>query len=315
MRAALLPSTGAAISRLGIGGWQAGGRGPWGGGDRSDDDLAIAAIRKAVEGGVTWVETAASYGLGHSEELIARALQPWHVGEEVLVFTKCGHPWDPPDAIRTDLSPASIRRECEGSLRRLGVDRIDLLHFHHVDSATPIEASWSTMAELVEEGKVRWAGVSNFPVALLDRCQSIRQVDSVQLELNLLRPAATKDIVPWCREHRAGVISYSPMASGLLSGTHDRDAIAAMSSESRRGLTPETIVDLVDDVRQVAERLETTVAAVAVAWILQIEGVTAAICGARTPEQVEAWLPAADLELDLEAVAAIEAGLGRSSGA
>jgi aryl-alcohol dehydrogenase-like predicted oxidoreductase len=174
VRTARLGRDGPEITRLGIGGWQAGGTGPWGAGEGADDDAAIAAIRAAIEAGVTWVDTAASYGLGHSEEVVARALQPWRVGEEVLVFSKCAHPWEPPDRIWTDLAPETIRRQCEDSLRRLGVERVDLYQFHHPDPNTPVEASWATLVELVEEGKVRWAGLSNFDVGQLERCETRR---------------------------------------------------------------------------------------------------------------------------------------------
>src|SRR5437773_2430537 len=152
METAKLGTSGLEITRLGIGGFQASGSGAWGYGPTSDDDSSIAAIRRAVELGVTWVDTAASYGLGHSEEVVRRALEPWRMGEDVLVFTKCGHPWDPPDRIRTDLRPEFIRRVCEGSLRRLGVERLDLLQFHHPDPTTPVEDSWATIAELRGEG-------------------------------------------------------------------------------------------------------------------------------------------------------------------
>lgn len=312
MRKALFRADAPPISRLGMGGWQAGGSGPWGGGPLSDDRLAIAAIRQAVEGGVTWVDTAASYGLGHSEEVVARALAPWRMGEDVLVFTKCGHPWDPPDRIRTDLRPASIRVECEASLRRLGVERIDLYQFHHADAATPIEESWAAMAQLADEGKIRWAGVSNFSVEMLDRCQAVRPVDCVQPELNLLRPDALVDVIPWSREHGAAAISYSPLASGMLSDPGNQDRIATSSQESRRGLSIDAIRALVSDLQSIADLLGTTVTVLSVSWVVQMAGVTGAICGARTPEQVEGWLPAGDLELDAATLRAIADALERA---
>ena len=299
------------ISRLGIGGWQASGSGPWSMGLGADDDEAIAAIRRAVEGGVTWVDTAASYGLGHSEEVVRRALEPWGIGEEVLVFTKCAHPWEPPDRIRTELSAASIRRECEGSLRRLGVERLDLLQFHHPDPFTPVEESWSTMAELVREGKVRWAGVSNFGVDLLERCEPIRHVDALQPELSLLRPFARDDVIPWCADHGTGVIVYSPIASGLLSG-RDRAWLDAASDESRMGYSPDDLEGLVARLRPIAERLGTTLPALATAWALSVDGVTGAICGARRPSQVDGWIGATEVGLDEGAVREIEAALSGS---
>jgi aryl-alcohol dehydrogenase-like predicted oxidoreductase len=309
VRSAQLGRDGPSISRVGIGGFQASGTGPWGAGPDADDDEALAAIRLAVESGVTWVDTAASYGLGHSEEVVARALEPWRVGEEVLIFTKCAHPWEPPDRIWTDLAPATIRRQCEESLRRLGVERLDLLQFHHPDPNTPVEESWATLVELVDEGKVRWAGVSNFGVDLLERCEAIRHVDSLQPELSLLRPEAASDVIPWCRDHGTGVIVYSPIASGLLSGARDRAWLAAASDEDRMGARGEAIATLVDRLRPLADRLGIPVPALAAAWTLSVEGVTGAICGARRPAQVEGWIAAGDVTLGSEDVREIEAAL------
>jgi aryl-alcohol dehydrogenase-like predicted oxidoreductase len=212
----------------------------------------------------------------------------------VLVFTKCGHPWEPPDRIRTDLDPASIRRECEGSLRRLGVERIDLYQFHHADPRTPVDASWATMSELVEQGKVRWAGVSNFDVDLLGRCEPIRHVDCVQPELNLLRPDALRDVIPWCREHGTGVIAYSPMATGALGGSYDAAAFEALAPDDWRRGSSDRILGLVERLRSIAGRIGMTVGELAVAWTLSMDGVAGAICGARRPEQVDGWVGADD---------------------
>lgn len=292
MRTAELGTTGATISRIGIGGWQAGGTGPWGGGPGADDDAAIAAIRRAVEGGVNWVDTAASYGLGHSEEVVARAIAP--LRDEVLIFTKCGHPWDPPDAIRTDLGPDSIRRECEGSLRRLGVERIDLYQFHHADPWTPVEASWAAMSALVSEGKVRWAGVSNFDVGLLDRCEAIRHVDCVQPELSLLRREALEDVIPWCGAHGTGVIGYSPLGTGALARTADATTHGQAEGDDAllaRGLAVQ------ERLGAIGARIRVRPRELAVAWALSNDDVTGVICGARTPEQVDGWIGASEVEL------------------
>jgi aryl-alcohol dehydrogenase-like predicted oxidoreductase len=315
VRSERLGRDGPTISKLGIGGFQAAGRGPWGFGPMADDAAATEAIRSAVDAGVTWVETAASYGLGHSEEVVAGALQPWRVGEEVLVFTKCAHPWEEPDRIWTELSPESIRRECEGSLRRLGVERIDLYQFHHPDPNVPVEESWGTMAELVAEGKVRWAGVSNFGVDLLDRCEPIRHVDSVSPELSLLRSAAARDVIPWCRDHDTGVLAYSPQASGLLTGARERAWLATASGETRKFVPGRAIDAFVTELRDIAERRGMGPGALAVAWTLSIDGVTGAICGARTPAQVRGWIQAGEAALDPDAMAqietaAIKAGIG-----
>jgi aryl-alcohol dehydrogenase-like predicted oxidoreductase len=306
VKTAALGESGRAISRVGYGGWQASGSGPWSYGPRSDDADSLASIRRAVELGVTWVDTAASYGLGHSEEIVSRALEPWSVGEDVLVFTKCGHPWEPRDRIRTDLSPASIRAECEGSLRRLGVERIDLYQFHHVDPRTPVEASWATMAELVEEGKVRWAGVSNFDVDLLDRCEEIRHVDCVQPELSLLRRGALREVIPWCRGNGTGIIVYSPMATGALGGADLEATLEALPADDWRHRSSEGILEAVDRLRGVADRIGASVPLLSVAWTLAQEGVTGAICGARRPDQVDGWIGAADLVFPPGVVAEIE---------
>jgi aryl-alcohol dehydrogenase-like predicted oxidoreductase len=301
VRTAELGNTGASISRIGVGGWQAGGTGAWGAGPRADDDAAVAAIRRAVEGGVNWVDTAASYGLGHSEEVVASAIAPKAIGDEVRVFTKCGHPWDPPDRIRTDLGPDSIRRECEGSLRRLGVERIDLYQFHHADPRTPVETSWATMAALISEGKVRWAGVSNFDVGLLERCETIRHVDCVQPELSLLRREALEDVIPWCGAHGTGVIGYSPLGTGALAradaATHGQgegdDALLA------RGLAVQ------ERLRAIGARTGLSSRELAVAWALSKADVTGVICGARTPQQVEGWIGASDVALAPEVMTEI----------
>jgi len=303
VRTAVLGSTGTSISRLGIGAWQAGGSGPWGAGPRADDDAAIAAIRRAVEGGVTWIDTAASYGLGHSEEVVARAIAPRAVSDEVLVFTKCGHPWDPPDQIRTDLGPDSIRRECEGSLRRLGVDRIDLYQFHHADPWTPVETSWAAMAALVSEGKVRWAGVSNFDVALLEWCEAIRHVDCLQPELSLLRPEALADVIPWCGAHGTGVIGYSPLGTGALARAEATTPAQAEGDEALRARG----IAVQERLREIGVRTGASATELAVAWTLSKAGVTGAICGARSPGQVEGWIEAAELDLAPEVVAELDA--------
>ena len=213
-------------------------------GPASNDDEAIAAIRHAVESGVTWVDTAASYGLGHSEEMVARALRPWRIGEEVFVFTKCGHPWDSPDRIRTDLTSASIRRECEGSLKRLGVERIDLYQFHHADPSTPVEESWGTMAQLVEEGKVRWAGVSNFDAGLLERCESIRVLSRLRSVADRLGIGVGALAVAWTlavegvtgaicgarrRDQVDGWIVAADAVSAMISFSHSEELLGMVS--------------------------------------------------------------------------------------
>jgi aryl-alcohol dehydrogenase-like predicted oxidoreductase len=311
-----LGSRGPEITCVGFGAWAIGGAWRFGWGS-TDDRESVEAIRHAVERGVNWVDTAAVYGLGHSEEVVGRALEPFDVGDEVLVFTKCGRLPAGPDGeeITNSLEPASIRRECEASLRRLGVERIDLYQFHWPDdvTGTPVEESWSTMAELVAEGKVRWAGVSNFDRELLERCEPIRHVDSLQPQLSLVDREARNELIPWCRDNGTGVIVYSPMGSGLLTGSFSRRRVENLPEDdwrrgARRFQEPQLSrnLALVERLEAVAARIGTSLPAVAVAWALAQDGVTGAIVGARRPEQVDGWLPAASLELPPDVLDEIE---------
>jgi len=312
-----LGKDGPEITRVGFGAWAIGGGGwafSWG---PQDDAAAIAAMKRAVELGINWIDTAAVYGLGHSEELIGRLLRELPADERPYVFTKCGLIWneaDPMTPARRVLEPASIRRECEASLRRLGVERIDLYQFHWPDeSGVPVEDSWGEMVRLVEEGKVRWLGVSNFDVSLLERCEAIRHVDSVQPPFSLVRRGAAEQVIPWAAAHGTGVIVYSPMESGLLTERWTADRVERLPADDWRRRSPrfqppevERNLALRDALRPIAERHGTTVAAVAVAWTLAWPGVTGAIVGARSPEQVDGWIRAATLELtgeDLDEIA------------
>jgi aryl-alcohol dehydrogenase-like predicted oxidoreductase len=292
---------------VGFGAWAIGG--PWRFGWGSvDDDESVAAMRRAVELGVNWVDTAAVYGLGHSEEVVGRALAPYRVGEEVFVFTKCGRRWEgrPGGVIENDLRPESIREECERSLRRLGVERIDLYQFHWPDwmTGTALEDSWGTMVELAEEGKVRWIGVANFDVEQLARCEAIRHVDSVQPPLSLLARGARATVLPWADKHGTGSIVYSPMASGLLTGSFDGDRIARLDANDWRRESPQfrepalgRNLDLVERLQPIASGLGSTLPELVVAWTLAQSGVTAAIVGARLPRHVKGWVRAPELEL------------------
>jgi aryl-alcohol dehydrogenase-like predicted oxidoreductase len=315
MRTRQLGSNGPENTVLGFGSWALGGSWKYGWGPQ-DDAESVAAIRHAVESGVNWVDTAAVYGLGHSEEVVGEAVKPFRVGEEVLVFTKCGERWDESqDASVNDLRPESIRQECEDSLRRLGIERIDLYQFHWPDRiGTPVEESWATMAELVEQGNVRWIGVCNFDVELLERCEAIRHVDSLQPPLNLLNQGAREDVIPWAREHGTGVIVYSPLASGRLSGRFTPERVERLAPDDWRRNEPEfqqpqlgQALELVEALRPIADRLGCSVGALAIAWALAVPGVTGAIVGARRPRQVDDWLAAGDLELDDDVVREIEA--------
>jgi aryl-alcohol dehydrogenase-like predicted oxidoreductase len=285
-------------------------------------------MRHALDVGIDWIDTAAVYGHGHSEELVGRLLRELPAADRPLVFTKAGLVWNERDRMASPvqtLAPDSLRREVEASLRRLGVERIDLYQFHWPDAVgTPIEDSWAAMARLVEEGKVRASGVSNFDVALLERCHAIRHVDSLQPPFSLIRRDAAAREIPWCAEHETGVICYSPMQSGLLTDRFDAGRVAALADDDWRRRSAEfrpprleRNLALRDALRPIARRHATTVSAVAVAWTLAWPGVTGAIVGARSARQVEGWIAAATLELsdeDLDEIAEALERIGAGSG-
>jgi aryl-alcohol dehydrogenase-like predicted oxidoreductase len=265
-------------------------------------------MRHALDLGVNWIDTAAVYGLGHSEEVVGRLLRDLPASTRPYVFTKCGLIWDDNNRMKEPsrvLKPDSIRRECEASLRRLGIERIDLYQFHWPDdTGTPVEDSWSEMAKLVKEGKVRAAGVSNFDTDLLERCEAIRHVDSLQPPFSLINRNAAEEEIPWCEKHRIGVICYSPMQSGLLTDSFTALRVAKMADDDWRRRASEfnepnlsRNLALRDALRPIAERHGTSVSGVAIAWALSWQGVTGAIVGARPPAQVDGWIQAASLKL------------------
>jgi len=323
-----LGSSGLDITTVGFGAWAIGGGGWAFGWGPQDDADSLAAMRRALELGINWIDTAAVYGLGHSEELVGRLLRELPSRDRPLVFTKCGLVWDERDRMkeaRRVLRPDSIRKECEASLRRLGVERIDLYQFHRPDeTGTPVEDSWHAMVRLVEEGKVRAAGLSNFDVPLLERCEAIRHVDSLQPPFSMIRRDAAASETPWCAEHETGLIVYSPMQTGLLTDSFTAARVAAMAQDDWRRRGPEfqepnlsRNLALRDALRPIARRHGATVSAVAVAWTLAWPGVTGAIVGARSPAQVDGWIGAATLELtaaDLDEMAAAIARTGAGTG-
>ena len=323
-----LGSSGLHITTVGFGAWAIGGGGWAFGWGPQDDADSLAAMRRALERGINWIDTAAVYGLGHSEEVVGRLLRELPAHERPLVFTKCGLVWNERNRMaeaRRVLRPDSLRKECEASLRRLGVERIDLYQFHWPDeTGTPVEDSWQAMVRLVEEGKVRAAGVSNFDVALLERCEAIRHVDSLQPPFSLIRREAAEREIPWCAERETGVIVYSPMQSGLLTDSFTAARVAALALDDWRRRGPEfqepnlsRNLALRDALKPIARRHGTTVSAVGVAWTLAWPGVTGAIVGARTPAQVDGWVGAATLELtgaDLDEIAGTITRTGAGTG-
>jgi aryl-alcohol dehydrogenase-like predicted oxidoreductase len=302
-----LGTTGLDVTEVGFGAWAVGGPWVFGWGPQ-DDDTSVAAMHHAVEHGVNWIDTAAAYGLGHSEEVVGRVLADLPEADRPYVFTKGGLVWDEPgpDVVpRRELSPPSIRREVEASLRRLGVERIDLYQFHWPDeSGVAVEDSWATLLELIDEGKVRAGGVSNFDVGLLERCEAIGHVGTLQPPFSLIKRSAGGDVIPWAAGHATGVIVYSPMQSGLLTGRWSAQRTADLHAGDWRAKDPEFTsprlernLALAAALEPIAQRHGVGVAAVAIAWTLAWPGVSAAIVGGRSPAQVDGWLPAAGLRL------------------
>jgi aryl-alcohol dehydrogenase-like predicted oxidoreductase len=323
-----LGSSGLQITRLGFGAWAIGGGGWAFGWGPQDDAVSLATMHRAMELGINWIDTAAVYGLGHSEELVGRLLREVSPADRPLVFTKCGIVWDPGrrmGPLERVLKPQSIQAECEASLRRLGIERIDLYQFHWPDATgTRIEDSWAEMVRLIEAGKVRAGGVSNFDVELLERCEAVRHLDSLQPPFSMISREAAAREIPWCAGHRTGVIIYSPMQSGLLTDSFTADRVRALPPDDWRRRARDfqepalsKNLALRDALRSVAERRGTTVAAVAVAWTLAWPGVTGAIVGARSPQQVDGWIGAATLALspaDQEEIASAILHTGAGAG-
>ena len=308
---ARLGTTDLEITRVGLGAWAIGGGGWQGGWGPQDDAESVQAIHHAVARGVNWIDTAAAYGLGHAETVVGEALRALPEAERPYVFTKCGLVWEPgATTVSNVLAPQSIRHECDDSLRRLGVDRIDLYQVHWpAHDGTPPEDSWATMAELVEAGKVRAVGVSNFDIGLLDRCEAIRHVDSLQPELNLLTREAAGSTLPWCADRGTGVIVYSPMRSGLLTGRFTAERSRNLPGDDWRSGHPDFSgpglarnLDVVEALRAVAGHLGCGLPALAVAWTLAWPAVTGAIVGARRPDQVDDWVDAGSVELGPDAL-------------
>jgi aryl-alcohol dehydrogenase-like predicted oxidoreductase len=300
------------LTPIGIGAWAMGGSGwqfAWG---PQDDDESIAAIHAALDRGVNWIDTAAVYGLGHSEEVVGRALagRP----RRPYIFTKCERIWDENRQIQKSLKGASIRRECEASLRRLRVDVIDLYQIHWPEPDEDIEEGWGTLVQLKAEGKVRWIGVSNFGVEHMRRAQKIAPITSLQPPYSIISPEVEQAQLPYAREHGIGVIVYSPMKSGLLSGAMTRERVAAFPEDDFRRRTPHFQepklthnLELAELLRRIGQRHGRTPGEVAIAWTLRHPAVTAAIVGMRNARQVEGVMGAAEFRLSPNEIAEIEA--------
>lgn len=294
------------ITPVGYGAWAVGGEGwafSWG---PQDDADSIAAIHASLELGVNWIDTAAVYGLGHSEEVVAEALRQWK-GKRPYVFTKCSRVWNEKREVSNNLKAESIRNECEASLRRLKTDVIDLyqIHWPHPqDDSAANEEGWRTMDGLKKAGKVRWIGLSNWSVPQMTLAQAIAPVTSLQPPYSLIRRGIEDEILPFCQRHGIGTIVYSPMASGMLTGAMTRERIAALPESDFRKRSKNFLEPLLsqhlaaaDRVKAVAARLGRTPGEVAIAWTLHHPAVTGAIVGARNAKQAQGVMRAAEIKL------------------
>ena len=295
------------ITPIGFGSWALGGGNwvyAWG---PQNDSKSIAAIHNTLDLGINWIDTAAGYGLGHSEEVVAKALKG--LSERPYVFTKCSLTWNDQGEIINSLKRNSIRKECEDSLRRLKIDVIDLYQIHWPRPDEDIEEGWATMAELQKEGKVRWIGVSNFSVNQMRRAQMVAPINSLQPPYSLIRPEVEEEILPFCRENNIGVIVYSPMYSGLLTGKMTEERIKNMPEDDWRQHDPEfkaprlkRNLRLVEKLKDIGKRHGVEPGVVAIAWTLRNPAVTGAIVGARRPSQVDGIFPAIKFRLSDEEI-------------
>jgi len=301
MKQRILGKNGPELTVVGFGAWAIGG--PWEfGWGPVDDNESIRAIQKGIELGINWIDTAAVYGLGHSEEVVARAINGKR--NEIFLATKCGMIWDDLKRVRIHASPGSIRREIELSLKRLKTDYIDLYQIHWPDPETPVEESWTAMAELQKEGKVKYIGVCNYDTSMLKKCNTIAKVQSLQPPYNLLRRQIEKEILPYCKENGIGVVAYSPMQSGLLSGSFDINKIANDDWRRKSKYFQEPYLskalNIVENLKPIARKYNASVGNLAVSWVLSYPAVTSAIVGARSPEQIEEIVKSASIVLDKE---------------
>lgn len=312
MKTRALGNSDLAITPVGFGAWAVGGDWEFGWGAQ-DDTQSIAAIHRALESGVNWIDTAAVYGLGHSEEVVARALREWK-GARPYLFTKCGMLWNAQGEISYSLRADSVRRECEASLRRLKTDVIDLYQIHWTaDDLNETVEGWTALAALQHEGKVRWIGVSNASVEEMQKLQSLARITSLQPPYSLIRRDVETAQLPWCQRDNVGVIVYSPMASGLLTGAMTRERIAALPRTDWRRKNDQfkdpklsANLKLVDRLRAVGARHGRSPGEVAIAWTLRHPAVTGAIVGARNSKQVDGIIGAMDFHLTPAEIAEVE---------
>jgi aryl-alcohol dehydrogenase-like predicted oxidoreductase len=317
MNRRVLGNTGFEITSIGFGAWAIGGGGWEYGWGAQDDADSIAAIHRALDRGINWIDTAAVYGLGHSEEVVAKALRG--MSDRPYIFTKCELVWDADRKIVGCLKRGSIRKECESSLRRLQIDEIDLYQIHWPDPDEDIEEGWQTMLELQKEGKIRFAGVSNFNVVQMERAATFGRISTLQPPYSLVKPQAETEILPWCLKNGIGTIVYSPMMSGLLTGTFSAERMKSLPADDWRRRNAEfqeprlsRNLKLVALLRTIGKRHGASPGEAAIAWTLRSPAVTAAIVGARSAAQVDGLAGAAALRLTPEDLSELEEFLSRN---
>jgi len=316
MRTRKLGWTDLKLTTIGLGTWAMGGAAwkfSWG---PQDDQESISAIRRALELGINWIDTAAVYGLGHSEELVAKAIRG--LRDKPIIATKCERVWDKNGNISGRLKRESIRSEVEASLKRLKIEVIDLYQIHWPEPDEDIEEAWETMGDLIKEGKIRYAGVSNFNLGQLKRVQPIHPVASLQPPYSMLERGIEGKVLDYCSANNIGVVVYSPMQKGLLTGKFTRERVEKLAADDHRRRDPHfqepelsANLELVEGLSSIADKSGITVAQLAIAWILRQPEITAAIVGARRPSQIEETVAAADCELSKKDIAAIDKLLKR----
>jgi aryl-alcohol dehydrogenase-like predicted oxidoreductase len=309
------------FTTIGLGTWAMGGGGWKFGWGAQDDAASIRAIQAGIDAGINWIDTAAIYGHGHSEEIVGRAIAGRR--NEVFVATKCGRVWEEGSReIGKRLRRESVLAEADASLRRLGIDVIDLYQMHWPEPDEEVEEGWAAVNELIAQGKVRYGGVCNFSTSQLDRAQALYPITSLQPPYSMLRRDIEAELVPWCAKHHVGILAYSPMQAGLLTGAFTAERAAALPADDWRHGNPlfqepqlSANLRVVERLRPIAARLGVGVAEVALAWVLRLPEMTSAIAGARSPEQIRQTALAGDLTLPTDALAEIDAILAEREAA